>query len=180
MLLSRTFLYKLSKKNKLLFFVSIVYLFICIITILKSFQITPFYNWSMYSGAVAPPKTYGFTEIYCDSVLLHQPHTYNDFSRIMIIYTTNEYLRLIDSNNVRSTYDRVNRTLNNLGLDGQYVANKLSVSESLVSQYPAWLKRYVKKNLVPNFDSISLYKLTVRYDSVANLRLVDRQLIFTQ
>jgi len=180
MLLTKTFLYKLSKKNKFLFFATLFYLFICLITIVKSFQITPFYNWSMYSGAVDKPKTYSFTEIYCDSVLIQQPHTYNDFSRLMITYTTNEYLRLIDTNTVRTTYDRVNKTFNNLGLNGQYVANQLSVSDSLILQYPAWLKRYVRKNLVTNFDSISLYKITVRHDSAAWLQLLDRQLIFTQ
>jgi hypothetical protein len=98
----------------------------------------------------------------------------------MVVYTSNQYLRLIDSNNVRTTYDRVNKTVNSLGLNGQFVANQLTVSDSLISQYPAWLKRYVQKNLVTNSDSISLYKITVRYDSAANIQLVDRQLIFTQ
>lgn len=176
----QTFIYELFKKAKFLFYGTILYLVIVVITILKSFQITPFYNWSMYSHSVTQAKTFSITEIYCDKLLLQQPHTFNDFSRLMINYTAREYLKLKDSSTVIPTYNRVNRTLTKFGLDGNYAADQLTIKSSDTAAYPAWLKKYVKENLVHNFDSLSLYYVTVSYDDAMNIKIIDRQLVFTQ
>ena len=157
-----------------------LYLLVCVFTIKKSFQISPFYNWSMYSGAVSQPAEYSFTEIYCDSTLINQPHTYNDYGRMMLTYTSRHYLLLIDTNHITTRYDHLNSALTKIGFNGNYVAEQLTVTDSVIEVYPTWLKRYVRKNIMSDFDSLRLYNVVVRYDSNANIQLVNRQLIFTQ
>ena len=176
----QSFIFELYKKAKLLFYGTIIYLVVCVITILQSFQITPFYNWSMYSKSSTQPKTFGITEIYCDDVLLSQPHTFNDFSRLMINYTTREYLKLKDSSTVIPTYQRVSKTLTKFGLNGDHAAKQLTIKKTDIAAYPAWLKKYVKANLVQNFDSLKLYYVTVSYDDAMKMNVIDKQLVFTQ
>ncbi len=134
----------------------------------------------MYSNSVTQPKIFSITEIYCDNTLLQQPHTFNDFSRLMITYTAREYLKLKDSSTVIPVYDRVNKTLTKFGLNGDYAAEQLTIKNSDVKAYPAWLKKYIKANLVHNFDSLKLYNITVSYDDALNMSVIDRQLVFTQ
>lgn len=173
----KNFLAELKQKNKLLFSAIIIYLSINFATSIWGWQTTPFYIWAMYSIPLQPQQQYELAEVYCDGQLHTDPHTYNDYKRMMADYSLRHYMVLADSNHRIQDYRSFKKLFALAGGDFNRLIYRIHPSKAAIGRYPAWLKSYLSQQAGKPIGSLQIYCVTLQYGSDGRPFIVDRKLL---
>src|SRR5579859_438614 len=92
---ARTYLARLFRSDKRLFFVISLFFFLTIFSNLIRLQTTPFQVWNMYSMPIPPLEKYSFYEIrYNDSKLFAFRHTWNEPKKTLAFIPLKSYFEI--------------------------------------------------------------------------------------
>ena len=143
------------------------------------FEITPFYYWKMYAMPAVPPPHYDTYVLYTDGERYNRPHTWQDYDRMMIMYTLPHY------DQIRSSGDTLpfNTRLSRLVLSA-FAWNKhdrhLQMTTADLEQYPVWLKRYARQQTGKDIQTITAEKVQLHYTPGYRVIATRHQTLFSR
>lgn len=152
----------LWQKNKQLFVVACLFAGGLFLPSIVHFEITPFYDWRMYAWPAQAHKEYDAYVLYCDGRLYNEPHTWQDYRRMMIMYTMPHY------NAIRETGDTLpfNTKTSRLALAAfrwNHHDNILHMTTADLDRYPDWLKRYAAQQTGQRCQTIEVERVRLTY-----------------
>ncbi|WP_165836288.1 hypothetical protein [Taibaiella soli] len=117
----------------------------------------------MYSIPLQPRQQYHITEVYCDSQLHIDPHTFNDYKRMMADYSLRHYVALTDSNYHLQDYHSFKKLFSLAGSDFTRLIYRINPTRAEINHYPEWLKVYLSQQSGKQINSLRIYDLTLQY-----------------
>ncbi len=179
----QSFLYKLRQQNKLLLVVVVGWLVINIATSFFRHQTTPFYQWAMYAPPVSDKNEYTVTEIVCnENKVFTEPHTWNDFRTLMVIYPTSNYLTITDSNYKVPDYATIKKLASALHINIASLLKKINppAGSDIVLPFHMWLLRYVSSITDGDVYSVRIRQKTIRYNNTGRVSLISQNEVLTK
>ena len=150
-LLKNTFLFKLFSKDKLLFAVIVAYMLGVLYYASLQREEFPFFLYGMYSLKEAPKDTYSTYSIEVDEQQIKYSKLRNS-QRELISSTMGHAIPLI-------------------------TAGKLSTTDE--TRFKTWLMNYCLDMRLVGDSKMDIYKLTCGYDSVGQVKILKKDLIYT-
>ena len=174
---------KLWKKNKFLFLA--VFLFFLINIVANLFivtQITPIYNWSLYSAPIENQQTYSFLKvIYNDNKVLRFKHTWEDPRKFLLTNTMKLFVAL----QVKKENDPVKQYYKDNWLPRHPNFNKIFKEfknyndEKELNKFPLWYKRYLQQKVEETVYKIDVYEIQVEFLKDRSVRELSSKIIFS-
>ncbi len=180
--IKHNYLFRLYKTNKLLFvvvclFVSLNLLF----NLVYKSQVTPIFQWSMYSQPLPDQQVYSILEIrYNENILIAFPHTWEEPRKVLFTNTSWLFMNL-KSNGPDYVKDHyINRWMPQHPLFGRLFTgfkNYNDVDE--LKKFPLWLKRYLEQETGEKIYKIDLYKVNVAFGQSGSVKKISSTLVHT-
>ena len=174
-----TYLGTLWQTNKKLFVLACLFIAGAFLPSVIHFEITPFYDWRMYAWPMQPHSEYETCILYHDGKMYNRPHTWQDYSRMMIMYTMPHYL------SIKETGDTLpfNTRTSHMALSAfkwNRRDNILHMTTADLDRYPDWLKKYTGYQLGAPPEEIRMERVKLAYRPDHRVVPVKRDLIFTR
>lgn len=136
------------------------------------FEVSPFFDWSMYSGLQQIPKRYSVAVLSYNNHEVYNPsHTWNDHQQMMITYTLGNFIKY---QSMGDTLPYVSRTATVFTtLFGRNKEAKINNDGSVLADYPNWLKKYLQQQVGVGINTITLTNYYVGYTADHRVRAVD-------
>lgn len=148
-----------------------------LLPVMLRFDITPFYDWSMYALPQQPRAEYGILELRInDSLVYAPPHTWQDHRRMMVQYTLGHYLSFLRNGDTIPYHTHASRTMHAVFAYNRGAS--LYNTPAMLSAYPAWLKRYLRQQLRFPIHTIEVDERWLRYDADNHVHAVRRRPLF--
>lgn len=150
-LIKNTFLYRLFRKDKLLFAVITIYMAGVLYHAIKQREEFPFFLYGMYSLKENPQKAYIAYSINVDDQEI-------------------KYARLRDSQR-----ELISSTLSN----AVPLLQEGKLSKVDENKFKLWLMNYCLDMRMPSDSKMDVYKLSCDYDSAGQIKVLNKELVYS-
>lgn len=177
--MGHTYLGILWKEHKKLFVLACLFIFGAFLPFITGFEITPFYAWRMYAWPMTARVQYDTYVLHYNGKEYNRPHTFDDYNRMMIMYTMPHYDAIRQSGdtlpfNTKTSYLLLAAFQWNKG------DNRLHMTNADLEQYPAWLKRYTARQVNEPVTHIEVSRVSLVYKPDHHVQPVKKEIIVAE
>ena len=179
---SKYYLIRLFETNKILFVGVCIFIFLNLLfNLITKSQITPIFQWSMYSSPLPKQEVYSFLEIrYNKDKLLEFPHTWEEPRKVLFTNTSGLYTHHLLGGGDYAKEHFVKNWLPNHPLFNHYIKNfKNYNNEDDYSKFPSWLKRYLEQEVGEKIYKIDLFKIEATFTPSGKVKKLSSLLVCT-
>jgi hypothetical protein len=165
-ILDRSWLARVYKVNRLLFFIVTLFFAGTICANLIRLQATPFFVWDMYSGKIPEVNAYPYLEIrYNHNQVINIRHTWNEPLKTYLY----DPLRFYAAGRARLVPTRLQSYLEN-GWPKRYpwfawLDKGVTITRSKLDAYPAWLNQYLSTVTGQDIYEVTALKKMVKFNA---------------
>jgi hypothetical protein len=169
-MLRETFLFRVFKKDKLLFIVFTIFILCQIFFTWKQVENTPFFLFGMYSAVHEPHKSYTVYDIEIDQKRV-KSHDFHDHQREVVYNTIATYDGLRQMG-FRDSLDKViSHRLS--GPTADLLRQRLLNSAKMDTPYQRWLFSYIADMRMVKTPTIEVRKTQVAYQTDGSVKAID-------
>ncbi len=179
---NKYYLTRLFRTNKILFVGVCIFIFFNLFfNLITKSQITPIFQWSMYSNPLPDQKTYSILEIrYNENKLLEFPHTWEEPRKVLFTNTSGLYMHHLLGGGDYAKEHYINNWLPNHPFFNRYLKNfKNYNDENDYLKFPSWLKRYLEQEVGEKIYKIDLIKVEASFEPSGKVNKLSSLLVCT-
>jgi len=181
--MAKSYFISLFKANKTLFvFVLLFFLINIVANVWFVTQITPIYNWSLYSSPVKSQETYSFLKIqYNHNKVLKFKHTWEEPTKLFLLNTMNLFVAL----KVEKKSDPIKEHYINSWLPrhstfhAAFKGFKNYNDDKEFNRFPYWYERYLEQVVNENVTQIDVYETRVGVLKDGTVKQANSKLIYS-
>jgi hypothetical protein len=163
--LAGSWLGRVYRADKILFTLLSLFFMLSIVSNLIRLQTTPFFIWHMYSMKIPETDVYTYYQIdYNNGKVINLRHTWNEPEKTFLYAPLNVYLwdMAHDTVDPFRTYLESHWLKKHARFAG--LTAGLYITSAELSQYPAWLVRYLSSVTGAPVNKVCVLKKQVRFD----------------
>lgn len=157
---SRWFLVQVYKRSRWMFVTICVLVVAHLVPVFLGFEITPFYDWSMYARPQQQLGNYQLAVLRYNGKLYNPKHTWADHKHMLVTYTLGNYVRLATSGDTLPHDSHTARFVEQKRWDLKATIKNTSKG---LENYPSWLAKYLSAQVGEPIGKLEIGLITVHY-----------------
>jgi hypothetical protein len=170
--MSNTYLGILWQCNKKIFLIACLFIAGAFLPLWINFEITPFYAWRMYAWPMMAHKEYDTYILRYNGKEYNNPHTAQDYNRMMIMYTMPHYDAIRQTGDTIPFYTKTSY-LALAAFKWNPRDNRLHMTTEDLDHYAGWLSRYTAQQTGEPIQSITVDRVSLAYGPDQRVKMVN-------